>query len=231
MRRLGLVGGTGPESTIAYYRAVIGGVQAARGPETLPPLLIDSLSVFRVLELCSREDDDGLTDYLTESVAGLARAGAEVATLTALTPHIVFDRLAERSPIPLVSAVVATRDAALERGVKRVALLGTEYTMTRDFFAVALREAGIDVVIPSAEEITYIQEKIVRELEHGVVLEETRAGFVAIIERLREQQGAEQVILGCTELPLLLDDETSPLPCLDPVEIHTRALVSAVLDD
>ncbi len=228
MKKLGMIGGTGPESTIAYYRAVITGVQEARGAQSLPPLSIESLSVFEVLEFCSRQDYDGLTEYLTAAVDHLVAGGAEVATLTALTPHIVFDRLQQASSIPLISAIDATRDAALQRGIACVALLGTEPTMTQDFFARPLREAGLKVVIPAPDEIGYIQDKIVHELEHGIATEATLDGFTRIIRRLRDEEGAQQVILGCTELPLLLNDENSPLPCLDPVTVHTRALINAI---
>lgn len=228
MKKLGLIGGTGPESTVFYYRALVRGVQEALGPETLPPLAIESLSVFEVLDHCARDDLDGLTAYLAHAVGNLARAGAQIASLTALTPHIVFDRLQSASPIPLVSAVAATRDAAVAAGVRSVVLLGTEYTMTRDFFARPLRESGIAVAVPDDTEVAFVQDRIVRELEHGVVTDATRDGLTAIIRRLREEAGAERVILGCTELPLVLSDEASPLPCLDPVEIHTRALVAAM---
>ncbi|MFT0848422.1 amino acid racemase [Actinomycetaceae bacterium L2_0104] len=230
MRKLGMVGGTGPESTISYYRAVIAGVQATEGSHSLPPLVIESLSVFEVLGYCSREDYDGLAGYLLSAIERLATVGAEVVTLTGLTPHIVFDQLSSKSPVPLISAVETTRDAALERGVGRLALLGTEYTMTQDFFARPLRDAGLEVVTPSQTEIAYIQDKIVSELEHGIVTDETHDGFVAIIERLRDEHGCQQVVLGCTELPLLLNDASSPLPCLDTVEIHTRALVAAITE-
>lgn len=228
MRRLGIIGGTGPESTISYYRAIIRGVQEALGEDRLPPLTIESLSVFDVFDYCSRQDYDGLTDYLVAAVERLARAGVDVASLTALTPHIVFDRLQAASPIPLISAVEATRDAAVEQKVARLALLGTEYTMTQDFFACSLRDAGIEVALPNSTEIDYIQDRIARELEAGIVTESTRDGFTAIIRRLRDEEGSERVILGCTELPLLLNDDNSPLPCLDTVEIHTRALVAAI---
>ncbi|MFT3714496.1 MAG: amino acid racemase [Gordonia sp. (in: high G+C Gram-positive bacteria)] len=229
MKKLGLIGGTGPESTVFYYKAVIDGVQRVAGPHTLPELTIESLSVFRVLDHCSRRDFDGLAAYLSDAITRLAGAGADVASLTALTPHIVFDRLRDASPIPLVSAVEATSDAIVNSGATRLALLGTEYTMTEDFFTGPLRAAGLDVVVPDAHDVTWIQDKIATELEYGVVRDDTRDGFVAIIERLRGE-GAQQVILGCTELPLILDDDVSPLPCLDPVPIHARALVAAITD-
>lgn len=225
-----MVGGTGPESTISYYRTLTQGVQRAVGVGQLPPLVIDSLSVFEVLDLCARDDMDGLLAYLSSSIDRLAAAGAEVATLTALTPHIVFDRLRDASPIPLISAVEATRDEALARNVSAVALLGTEPTMTGDFFAQPIRDAGIDVAIPDAKEIAFIQDRILRELEQGIVTDATREGFVSIIERLRADRSVDSVALGCTELPLLLDDTSSPVPCLDPVEIHSRALITAIVD-
>lgn len=229
MQKIGMIGGTGPEATVSYYRAVIAGVQQAKDSHTLPPVVIDSLSVFEVLGYCSRKDYDGLVSYLLSAVENLAAAGAQVATLTGLTPHIVFDRLQASSPIPLISAIEATRDAALAEGAGRLALLGTEYTMTQDFFARPLREAGLEVITPAPAEIAYIQKQIVDELEHGIVTDSTRDGFIDIIARLRDEEGCEQVVLGCTELPLLLDDSTSPLPCLDTVAIHTRALVAAIL--
>ena len=225
-----MVGGTGPESTISYYRTLTQGVQNAVGVGQLPPLVIDSLSVFDVLDLCARNDMDGLLAYLSGSIDRLAAAGAEIATLTALTPHIVFDRLRDAYPIPLISAVEATRDEALTQHVTAVALLGTEPTMTSDFFAKPFQEAGIDVAIPDAENIAFIQDRIVHELEHGIVTDSTREGFVSVVERLRTDRGVDHVILGCTELPLLLDDMSSPVPCLDPVEVHSRALIAAIID-
>jgi aspartate racemase len=226
-----MVGGTGPESTLVYYRDVIEGVKARRGAESLPMLTVESLSVFNVMSFCANRDYDGLADYLTAGFTNLANAGCEVASLTALTPHIVFDRVAERSRIPLVSAVGATCEAAVAAGVESVVLLGTEFTMREDFFAGPLRAAGLEVALPNDDEITVIQHHIASELEHGVVLDETRAEFVRIIERLRDEAGADQVVLGCTELPLILDDSTSPIPCLDPAQVHIAALVDAILDE
>lgn len=230
MRKLGLVGGTGPESTIAYYRSILGGVQAAAGIECLPEMSIESLSVFQVWRFCSDRDWQGLCDYLLGAVRRLAAAGVELGSLTGLTPHIVFDRLRAASPIPLISAIEATRDAAIETGATRLALLGTEYTMTEDFFAEPLREAGFEIIIPLPGEVAYIQATIARELEHGQVTNDALDGFTSIIRRLRDEENVQRVILGCTELPLLLNDDNSPLPCLDVLQIHSQALVAAVID-
>lgn len=228
MKKLGLVGGIGPEATHLYYRGIIEGVGKVAGAEVLPRLCIDSLSAFEVFRFCEAERYDDLCDYLLGAVRNLAAAGAEVGALTGNTPHIVFDELAKQSPIPLESAVLATSGAAEMRGVQRVGLLGTKFIMVHDFFRRPFETAGIGVVVPGAEQIEFIQDRIAGELEHGVVTEETRAGLVAIIEEMVSEQGIEQVILGCTELPLILNDAVSPVPCLDTAEIHIETLVAAV---
>lgn len=231
LRKLGLVGGTGPESTLIYYRRIIEGVQKATRPDLLAPLSIESLSAFEVFRFAGAEDWDGLTDYLLSAVINLERAGAEVASLTANTPHVVFDRLAERSPLPLVSSVESTRREIRARGASNVILLGTEFTMVGDFLSGPLREDGIAVAVPNADEIAYIQDKIASELEFGVVKDSTREGFARIINRLAADDGGELVLLGCTELPLLLDDDTSPVPTLDTMDPHIDDLVRVALGE
>ncbi|MFV0435395.1 MAG: aspartate/glutamate racemase family protein [Leucobacter sp.] len=228
MRKLGMIGGTGPESTIAYYRAITEGVRGVAGEEELPRLVIESLSVFEVMDMCPRGDLDALTDYLVDGVENLARAGAEIGTLTGLTPHLVFDRLQAASPIPLISAVDTSMQFIRRRGLSKLILLGTKFTMAEDFFTGPLRNADIDLIVPSSEEIDYIQSKIVGELEHSIINDDTRTELVKIVERLSDVHGAEHVILGCTELPLILDDRTSPVPTLNVADIHTEALIAAI---
>lgn len=229
LKKLGLIGGTGPESTLIYYRRIIEGVSAATRPDLLAPLAIDSLSAFEVFRYAGAEDWDGLTEYLLSAVINLERAGAEVASLTANTPHVVFDRLAEKSQLPLVSSIESTRREIRSRGASNVILLGTEFTMVGDFLSGPLRADGINVAVPNAEEIAYIQDKIASELEFGVVKDETREEFAKIINRLAADDGGELVLLGCTELPLLLNDETSPVPTLDTMDPHIDDLVRVSL--
>ena len=234
MRKLGLIGGTGPESTQLYYRALTTGVQQRCGEEVLPELTIESLSVFEVFRHLGANDTDGLTDYFAAAVDNLVAAGARVVSLSAITPHLILDRLVERSPVPLVSAVEAVRDEAAARNATRVLLLGTGFTMspeTNDFFLRPFTEAGIEVVIPTAPDREEIQHRIATELELGLATDETRDRFVDIITGIHREQPLDQVVLGCTELPMVLDDEVSPVPCLDTVGIHTRALVEAMLTD
>lgn len=229
MKKLGLVGGTGPESTIPYYRDIVYGVQKRLARPVFPPVVIDSIDVFQVLAFCRSRDYRGLAGYVSRSISALAAAGADFAALTGNTPHIVFQELSRRSPIPLISSVDTACRAARDRGFRKLLLLGTAFTMEEDFFKAPFRAAGIQLVLPPPEARRWIHEKISSELELGIKKADTLDGFRRIIQSARERDGAEAVILGCTELPLLLSDEVSPLPCLDTLSIHVSALIDEIL--
>lgn len=231
MQKIGLIGGIGPESTVSYYRQLVHGVKQKLGDHTLPRISIETLNAFEVFAFCKQEKYDALADYVLDGIHSLAAAGAKCAALTGNTPNIVLDQLKASSPIPLVSAIEATVAVAKTRGVRKVGLLGTVFTMTNTFFVKPFEREGIAVAIPNTSEIEYIQGKIESELEHGIVTDDTRAGFVKIIEDMKARADIEQIILGCTELPLLLSDESSPVPCLDTVAIHVEALVEVILQD
>lgn len=231
MKKLGLIGGTGPESTLIYYRRLHESVAQAAGETVIPTMTIENLSAFTVFELLGGDRGvDKLHDYLLEGIRNLAAAGAEVAALSANTTHIVIDRLRETSPVPLISSIDSTRRAVAAAGVQSVALLGTEFTMVNDFLAGPLREDGVHVAIPDAGEVAYIQEKIATELELGIVREETREGFLGVINRLITDDGVELIILACTELPLLFPEGTLPVPGLDTIDPHIEDLTSAILE-
>jgi aspartate racemase len=228
MKKLGLIGGIGPESTVAYYRKIIHGVQAHAGKENLPRLSIESLNAFTVFSLCRARAFDQLADYVLAAIRSLAAGGADMVALTGNTPNIVMDRLLPSSPLPIVSAVEATCQAAQERGAQRIGLLGTVFTMTNAFFKTPFEERGMQVVVPEEHQIARIQSRIEAELEHGIVKEDTRQEFVEIIQDLKQREGIDHVALACTELPLILGDSNSPVPCLDTVEIHVEALIRAI---
>lgn len=230
MKKLGLVGGMGPESTIPYYHDIVYGVQKRMGAECFPNLTIESVNVFDVLRLCGEEKYDELVEYLMKAIHNLASSGADFAALSANTPHIVFDKLQEQSPIPLVSIVEAAKDEAVCRNMKKIGLLGTIFTMTGDFFKAPFCNSGIEIVVPTADEMEFINQKISSELELGIVKEDTLSAFQTIIRRMKDQEGINAVVLGCTELPLLLNDEVSPVPCLDTMQIHIEALVDRIVE-
>ena len=229
MKKLGLIGGMGPESTIPYYHDIVYGVQEALGESVFPELTIESVNVFKVLGLCKEQKYDELIAYLMGAIDNLAKSGADFAALSANTPHIVFDRLKEQSPIPLISIVEATCEDAKRRGLKKIGLLGTIFTMAGDFFKAPFIENGIEVIVPKESEMELINEKISAELELGIVKDETLTAFQQIIARMRDEDGIEAIVLGCTELPLLLNDEVSPVPCLDTMQIHIQEIVKTIL--
>ena len=230
MKKAGLVGGMGPQSTIPYYHDIVYGVRARTRDDFFPDLTIESVNVFEILDMCSRQDYDAITERLLGAVENLAATGCDFAVLTANTSHIVFDKLQAQSPIPLLSIVEATCREAAGRGVRTVALLGTRFTMLKDFYKQPFIRQGIRVVIPDDREIEYVDRVISEELELGVARESTLKRFQEIIRRLAEEEGAENVILGCTELPLLLNDANSPIPCLDTVKIHVAEIVDTILE-
>lgn len=231
MKKLGLIGGTGPESTIIYYKKLTSGVQKRLGCDIFPHLAIESLSVFKVLDFCERQNMAGLATYLLNGVRNLAAAGAEAAAFTGITPHIVFERVARLSPIPIISMVETACQYAVSRNYRKIALLGTLPTMNGDFFKKPFRKNGIQVIIPTEAEKAYIGEKIASELEFGVVKQATQARLTKIANRLVEQEQADAVVLGCTELPLVFDSVMLAAEKMDVMRIHIDALIETILDD
>lgn len=224
MATVGLVGGLGPESTIDYYRRILDAWRRD-DPSTAPSIVIDSLDVQRALDLVTR-DRAALTEYLLTSLSRLARAGADFVAMTANTPHIVFDALAARSAVPLVSIVEVCAEEARRRGLRRVALLGTRFTMDAPFYPEVCARSGVAVVTPREAERAWVHERYVGELLRGEFRDDTRAEFVALVRRLRDEERVAGVILGGTELPLLLPTPAiADLPALDTTALHVAAIV------
>jgi aspartate racemase len=172
----------------------------------------------------------GVAAYLGESVDRLARAGADVAVMAANTAHIVFDEVQRRSPIPLISIVAAACDHAKRLGLKRLALLGTGFTMRARFYPDVFAREGVDLVTPSDAEKASIHDKYINELLKNQFLPDTRDVMLAVIGRMRRDEGIDGVILAGTELPLLLRGmEPAGLPCLDTTMIHVERAVTEVL--
>ncbi len=224
MTAVGLVGGLGPESTIDYYRRIL--EAWARGtPSSAPSIVIDSLDVQRALRLV-QDDRPALIEYLLASLRRLAGAGVDFAAMTANTPHVVFDELAERSPVPMVSIVEACAREAERRGARRLALLGTRFTMEGTFYPTVFARHGLAVVVPGEAERAWLHARYVGELLAGEFRDDTRQGVVSLVARLRDDDGIDGVILGGTELPLLLSAPAiAGLPALDTTALHVDAIV------
>ena len=227
MKTVGVIGGIGPESTIEYYRQLIAAYRALKPDGSYPPIIINSINLKAVVDLLEANDLVRVAELFVAEIQKLASAGAECGLLAANTPHIVFDEIHRRSPIPLVSIVEATCATARASGLKRPALLGTRFTMQGEFYPKVFSQAEIALVVPNRDEQTYIHDKYMGELVKGIILPETRQGLLAIVDRLQEQQSIDGVILGGTELPLILGDVTDRgIPFLDTTQIHVQAIAA-----
>ncbi|HET7841468.1 MAG TPA: amino acid racemase [Terriglobia bacterium] len=228
MKILGIIGGLGPESTVDYYRFIIEEYRRRTHTNASPPMLINSLDIEKGIALVTANNLVELAAYIGEGLQRLARAGADFALMAANTPHIAFDAIQRLSPIPLLSIVEATRDEAQKLGMKRLALLGTGFTMRGRFYPDVFSRAGIELITPSEDEKSFIHEKYLGELLTNQFLPATRDRMMKIIERLAAG-GAAGVIMAGTELPLLLRDSKPPVPFLDTTLIHVNAAVDEML--
>ncbi len=228
MKTAGIVGGIAPESTVDYYRSIIAAYRERRPDGSYPSIVVDSIDLQRMLALVAT-DLSALAAYLAAEVDRLARAGADFALLASNTPHIVFDELERRSPIPLVSIVEATCAVARRTGRKRLGLLGTRFTMEGRFYPDVFSRAGIALVPPEADDLTLVHERYMGELVKGVFSAGTRAALLAVVSRMKEREGVDGVVLAGTELPLLVRDADAGVPLLDTTRIHVDAVVDRLL--
>jgi len=223
MKTLGIIGGIGPEATIDYYKSIMA-IHRELDPEAdAPPILIKSINLKRAIELVSSNRLLELAAYFVDEIRILAQAGADFGLLAANTPHIVFEEIASASPIPLISIVEATRDYAEKMGFSRVGLLGTRFTMKASFFPKVFARKNIDIRVPNDADQDYLHDKYFSELVKGVFLDDTRSELLRIIQRMKESEGIQAVILGGTELPLILRNTDPGTAFLDTTQIHVRA--------
>jgi len=229
MKTLGLIGGTGPESTIDYYRQLVAGYRA-RMDGTSPSIIINSVDLKRLLAWMEVGELSKVADYLSQEIETLEKAGADFAALTANTAHIVFDQLRERTSLPLVSIVDAACQKVKALGLNTAGLIGTRYTMEASFYPEVFSRSGITLVTPNQTERDYIHDKYINELLKDSFLPATASRILAIIDSLRERDGVEAVILAGTELPLLLRDEShNGIPLLNTTRIHVDALLDQLV--
>jgi aspartate racemase len=229
MTSVGLVGGIGPESTIDYYRRILE-AWARETPGTSPSIVIDSLDVRRGLWLVEK-DRPAFIEYLVASVQRLAAAGVDFVAMTANTPHVVFDEITARATIPLVSIVEACAEEARRRSLKRLGLFGTRFTMEAPMYPEVFARSGMTLIAPNNAERTLVHDRYVNQLLNGDFRDDTRREFLSLIGRLRDDENIDGVILGGTELTLLLKDPViAGVPALDTTALHVAAIVERLRD-
>lgn len=227
MKTIGLIGGMSWESTAHYYRILNQETAVRLGGLHSAPVLVDSLDFAPIAELQSGGKWDEAGALLNRSALRLKAAGAEVIGLATNTMHLVAEQMMAGVDAPFVHIADPTADALLADGYKTVGLLGTRFTMEMGFYRERLEQRGLTALIPDVER-TNLNGIIYDELCRGIVREESRKVYIDAIARLAAR-GAEAVILGCTEIGMLIDDAVSPLPVFDTTDLHARALVGAAL--
>jgi aspartate racemase len=227
MKRIGLIGGLGPESTIDYYREIINSFKDDQGTLSYPEMVIYSVNLSEFLNYMKAKAYDQVIAGFLEKISALRKAGADFAAITANTPHMLFRQISEKSELPLVSIVEAACNEAVRRGLKNPGLFGTGFTMSATFYQDVFSRQGIDIILPAPAEMEIINKKLFTEIELGIFRDETRQILVDIMTRMVRDHGIDSLILGCTEFPLILtENEYAGIPMLDTVKIHVGAIVS-----
>jgi len=226
MKRIGLIGGLGPEATIDYYKRIIDGFNSANSDFNYPDIIVYSVNLSKLMAWMKVGKYEDATDYLAEKIEILKQAGAEFAVISANTPHLMFDQIKAKSGIPLISIVEATCNECISRGIKRAGLIGTVFTMETSFYADVFKKHNIEVIVPDKTDRDRINQKLFKEIELGIFKEETLTMFIEIIEKMVHEQHIDSMILGCTEFPLLLTENYyAGIPMLNTTQIHVDAII------
>ena len=229
MKRLGLIGGTSWHSTIEYYSAINQAVNDHFGNNTNPPLVLANVNQAEV-HRCQRQDDwDGVAAIFIEAAKLLERAGVEAVSFCANTPHKVFDQVASQISVPMIHIADVTAEAILDRGEKSACFIGTRYSMQDDFITSRIAAQGIEIVVPTDSAVVQELHRIIQqELTFNKVIPESKQW---VIQQLQEMinAGAQGVVLGCTEFPLMLDQQDLSVPIFDTIQIHAFAAADSIL--
>jgi len=229
MKTIGLIGGITWLSTMDYYRLLNQTINGRLGGVSSAQLLMSSVNFEEIKTLTFADDWNGVSSIMCREAKKLEQAGAECLLLCANTMHNIADKVQESINIPLIHIAEATGKEIKKQQLKKVALLGTRFTMQLPFYKDKLALLGIETIIPDATDIEYINTAIFEEMGKGVFLPERKRGFIRIINQLKDE-GAEGVILGCTEIPILIKQEDSPIPVFDTTAIHVNAAVEFMLN-
>jgi aspartate racemase len=228
MKKLGLIGGISWVSTADYYRFINEGVNKQLGGVNFAECMIYSFNYNDIKRNNDNNDWESTFNMLSKACQSLKNSGAEAIVLCANTMHLIADRIQESVDLPLIHIATETAKEIQKTGIKKVGLLGTQFTMELDFFTDKLKAQNIEAIIPELEDRAFIHETIFNELGKGLILESTKERYLSIIEKLIKN-GAEGIILGCTEIPLLVKQDEVKVPVFDTALIHSNAAIAFAL--
>ena len=231
-RILGIVGGTGPESTIDYYRSLVATWRRRRPDGTYPRVIINSLEAGRLFANLASADFDAVGRQLGPAVAALAAAGCQRALLASNASHLAFEKIEPPPRIPMIHIVDAARDFAIHSGFRRLGLLGTRFVMESAMYPSHFEPEGLQVVVPTPDERERVHEIYFGELVAGVIRDESRDVVAAVVAAMRDRDGIDAVVLGGTELSLILTEPTcAEIPVLDTAHVHVESAIDWLLGD
>ena len=230
MKTIGLIGGTGWVSSVEYYRLINEITNKRLGGLNFAKCVLNSLNYGDIDAYNKAKDIEGVKKLLFDAAISINRTGVDGLALCANTIHFAVDELMNLVELPIVHIAEATGDEILKHGFKKVGLLGTKPTMEMDFYKTKLKVKGIECIVPDEADRNYINNVITDELLRNVFTDESRQRFIEIIHKL-VSEGAEGIILGCTEIPLLVKQEDTEIPLFDTLHIHANAIVDFILED
>jgi len=229
-KKIGILGGMSPESTVEYYEYITRTYTERFGDYGYPQIIINSVSFQPYVDWPKADRWDLVAQGLSQAARELESAGADFIIIATNTMHLVFDQVQSSVHIPMLSLLDVVAEAILGRNMHTVGLLGTRFTMEEGFYQKALGGKGIAVLTPDAGDREVVNEVIYTELVAGQIRDESRAGYIAIIEKLAAR-GAQGVILGCTEIPLLVSDQDVDIPLFDTTTLHAEAALDFALQE
>ena len=230
MKKIGIIGGLGPEATIDYYKEIINRFKNESGEMNYPEIIIYSVNMADFLKPMNSKKWDEAVEYIIQKIEALKSAGADFAAISANTPHLLFEKIKEKSPIHLISIVEATREEASKKGLKKPGLIGTHFTMNASFYPDTFKKYGMEVIVPTEREKALVNRKLFSEIELGIFRDDTRQELIDITKRMIKDEKIDSLILGCTEFPLILTEkEYAGIPMLNTTAIHVDAIVKYCL--
>lgn len=230
MKKIGILGGMGPESTVLYYQNLTRSYIATYGNDNFPEIIIYSITQQKNKDFAKCNDWSSVADYLGKAAQSLEKAGADFILISANTNHKVLPEIQSQIRIPVLSILDSVGQEIKRNGFTKVGLLGTKTTMQEDFYPKVFQKYGISILYPSLSEQDLIQRVIFEELHRNIISDYSRIQFIKIIDSLANQ-GAQGVILGCTEIPLLINQKDTPVPVFDSMLIHTRDALRVALGE
>lgn len=230
MKKVGIVGGLGPASTIDYYRDIVENYRKVYGDDIYPEIVIDSVNMKEIVSRIELQKYDEVAELILASVSNLQKAGADFAVIASNSPHIAWDFMKDRVAIPVISIIDATCDYILEQQYKKVLIFATKFTMKNGLYNNALNNRKIEWVLPSEEDIEILGDIIYPNLENGIVITEDKQKMISIAEKYIQKYNCDSILLGCTEIPLMIKEGDVSVPVINTTQIHIQSVGKMLLE-